>query len=72
MFKKMKETNYNANAWYDRQPEPNRLLYFMGLIIVGYIPSVVLIFCGISGDLVTVLPTLLLLPFGIARFIYLT
>lgn len=70
MIFKIKEKIYQSNVWYDRQPDPNRFLYFILLVMICYIPSFILIFFGITGDLVTVLPTLLLMPVGIVRYIY--
>ena len=59
------------NAWYDNNDDATRFLMFMSLAVICYIPSFILILFNITGDFVIFLPTLLLIPFGIARWFYL-
>lgn len=71
MVNKIKATNYKINSWYDNKDDTTRFMMFMTLVVACYIPAFLLIFLNVTGDFVTALPTLLLIPFGIARWFYL-
>ena len=72
MLNTIKTKLYNINKRYDGVEEPTRLALFMLLIIICYIPSFILISFDINNDFVIISPTLLLIPFGFIRWLWLT
>lgn len=68
----IKEKLHNINQWYDNIKDPYRLGLFMLLVITAWIPSLILIFLGINNDFVQILPTIILIPFGFIRWLWIT
>lgn len=66
MFNKILAANARANVWYDRIPEPQRMIMFIGSMVAIFFIS--LIWLGSPGNMMMNLPVVLAL--GASRMAY--